>query len=266
MHILLPPSEGKNPGGSGASLAETGFAADAIGRHRRRLTAAVASGAGRTRRTAMAAFVLPEAVADAAIAANSAIVSSPTTAALDRYAGVVYAGLEVATMSPAERAIAEDKILVFSGLFGVLGAAEPVPDYRVPAAAKLARIGLVGSSWRPILARSMPGLLGDIAGGLVLDLRSTDYAAMWRAPSDRPALSVRIMTEMPDERLMVVSYVSKLAKGRLARALVEREADGERIETAEDVARVWAEAGLGRQAPNAGAANGRLELITTPAG
>lgn len=263
MRILLPPSEGKNQGGSGPSLAAVGFAPDVVGRHRRRLSTAVALAASRTRRSAMVAFVLPEAVADGAIAANAAVLSSPTMPALDRYSGVVYAGLDAATLSSAERAAAEEQVLLFSGLFGVLRGAEPIPDYRVPAAATLARVGLVGSSWRPILTRSMPALLGD---GITVDLRSTDYAAMWRAPSSVPTLAVRILTEMPDGRLMVVSYVSKFAKGRLARALIEREAAGERIDTADDVVRAWVEAGLGRPAAEHAVANGRLELITAPTG
>ena len=266
MRILLPPSEGKKPGGDGPSLAEQIFAADAVGRHRRRLCAAVEVAAARTRRTAMATFVLPEAVADAAIAANAVVTSSPTLPALDRYDGVVYAGLEVATMTGAQRCGAEEQVLIFSGLFGVLGGAERIPDYRVPAASKLARIGLAGSSWRPVLARALPARLD---AGLLVDLRSTDYATMWRAPSDRPALSVRILTEMPDGRLMVVSFVSKLAKGRLARALVDRSAAGETARTAADLARAWVEAGLGRPAPGQpldSTAGGRLELITAPVG
>jgi uncharacterized protein len=260
MRILLPPSEGKNAGGQGPSLSASGFPSDPIGRHRRRLAAAVEQAAGRTRRTAMAAFVLPEAVADAAIAANALVTSSPTRPALDRYAGVVYAGLYADTMSAAERKTAEGQVLIFSGLFGVLSGADPVPDYRVPAAAKLARIGLVGSSWRPILARALPARLD----GLVVDLRSTDYTAMWRPAPAQSAVAVRIMTEMPNGRLMVVSYVSKQAKGRLARALIERSAAGEVAATADDVARAWIEAGLGQLAPGPLAAKGRLDLITAP--
>ena len=278
VHILLPPSEGKNPGGGGPSLAVVGFGSDAVGRHRRRLSSAVERAAGRTRRTAMAAFVLPEAVADAAIAANAVVTSSPTMAALDRYAGVVYAGLDVATLSPDERHAADEQILVFSGLWGVVGGGDPVPDYRVPAASTLARIGPVGSSWRPILARALPDRLAD---GVVVDLRSSDYAAMWRAPSIRPVsarpevsggsarvrtVPVRIMTEMPDGRLMVVSYVSKLAKGRLARELIRRSAAGDVAQSARDVERAWVEAGLGHRAPGPTAVAGRLDLVTAAAG
>ena len=261
MQILLPPSEGKSSGGEGPSLAELGFGPGPVGRHRRRLCAAVERTAIRARRTAMAAFALPEAVADAAIAANAVVTTSPTRPALDRYAGVVFDGLQCATMTSAARAMADEYLVVFSGLFGALSGGDPVPGYRVPATSVLPRIGLVGASWRPVLTATLPARLG---AGLVVDLRSTDYAAMWRAPKSIDTVNVRILTEMPDGRLMVVSYVSKLAKGRLARALVDRAAAGEPATRAADVVRAWVESGLGLPAPGTQAAAGRLELITAP--
>ena len=230
------PSEGKASGGDGPALLELGFDADAIGRHRRRLTATVERSAGRSRRTAVAAFALPEAVADAAIAANAVVTRSPTRPALDRYTGVVYDGLDVVTMTSAQRSAADEQIVIFSGLFGVVGGGDPVPDYRLPASAVLPRVGVVGTSWRPFLTAALPG---RFAGELIVDLRSADYAAMWRPTPSVPTLSLRILTEMPDGRLMVVSYVSKLAKGKLARALIERSSAGEQIVDAGDVVRAW---------------------------
>jgi hypothetical protein len=41
----------------------------------------------------------------------------------------------------------------------------------------------------------------------------------------------------------VVSYSSKLGKGKLARALLEREAAGQPVRTVEDVAEAWLKAG-----------------------
>lgn len=266
MRILLPPSEGKSSGGDSPPLAELGFGAGAVGRHRARLCAAVQRTATRTRRTAMTAFALPEAVADAAIAANAVLTTSPTRPALDRYAGVVFDGLRAATMTDAERTAADEHVVIFSGLFGALDGGDPVPDYRVPATSVLSRIGLVGASWRPVLAATLATRLG---AGFVVDLRSSDYAAMWRAPKTLDGVSVRILTEMPDGRLMVVSYVSKLAKGRLARVLIERAAAGEPATRATDVVRAWVESGLGLPAPGTSATTtvaGRLELITAPPG
>lgn len=129
---------------------------------------------------------------------------------------------------------------MLSGLWGVVRGGEPIPAYRVPASATLPRLGTLGPWWRSRLSRVLEA---RTAGHLVVDLRSTDYAAMWRpaaAARDR-VLAVRILqrrdgTAGHDAR--VVSYHSKHAKGRLVRALVERAAAGASIREAEDVAAV----------------------------
>jgi cytoplasmic iron level regulating protein YaaA (DUF328/UPF0246 family) len=128
--------------------------------------------------------------------------------------------------------------LIFSGLFGVLRGDEPVPDYRVPAKAVLPGLGTAASFWRPVLRETVPSLLQL---GLVVDLRSSDYAAMWRAPAPLRArvVAVRILSPLPGGGHGVVSYPSKLAKGRLARALIERAASALPVEDAADVQAAW---------------------------
>jgi uncharacterized protein len=50
---------------------------------------------------------------------------------------------------------------------------------------------------------------------------------------------VRVLSPRPDGTLAIISYFSKHAKGRLARALIERVADGGTVAAADDVAEVW---------------------------
>lgn len=245
MRILLPPSEAKLAGGTGPSLAELEFADTALGRHRRRLANAVERTARGRASTAATAFALPPAVAAQAIQANSTVLTSVTVAALDRYRGAVYQALDVDTLCPPARACADASVLIFSGLFGVLAATEHVPDYRVPAAAVLPRIGGAGASWRAVLAAELPRRLAD---DVAIDLRSTDYTAMWRpsaADTVCSVIPVRMLSRRPDGRLAVTSFFSKRGKGLLARALVERSAAGGSVRSAQDVADTWVHAGLG---------------------
>jgi cytoplasmic iron level regulating protein YaaA (DUF328/UPF0246 family) len=205
-------------------------------------------------------------VVDDALAVNAVVTTSRTRAALDRYAGVVYDGLAVAAMSPAQRRIANRSILIFSGLFGVLTGGEAIPNYRVPAATALLEQGTLGSFWRPLL----PGIMSERLGrnDFVIDLRSTDYAAMWRpelSSAHNRVLSVRMLSPTPSGRLAVISYFSKHAKGRLANALIAREAEGHKIRSVDDVVRVWLD-GHGADAHVINE-NGsvRVDLITKPA-
>ena len=238
MRILLPPSEGKTRGGRGPALLEAGFGAGPLSAHREHLARTVAHVAGGSREEAVRAFVLPGAVAEAALQANSAVLTSPTRTALSRYAGVVYDGLDLAGLTRAQKQRAAQTILIFSGLFGVVRGDELIPDYRVPAAAVLPGVGGAGSSWRPILSTALPDLLGE---ELVVDLRSIDYAAMWRPTGElaERLVTVRVLSPRPDGTTAVISHFSKHGKGRLAHALLVEASARRPARTASDIARIW---------------------------
>jgi len=239
VHLLLPPSEGKTTGGRGRSLRRRAAAETPLATSRTRVLDALgALVAGDAARAAWA-LLLPAGVAPDALAANAAVLDSPTTPALRRYAGVVYDGLDYAGLTVAEQRIADRACFVFSGLFGVVRGDEPVPDYRVPAKAVLPGIGVAGTFWRPVLDEVVPPLLGR--RGLVVDLRSGDYAAMWRPPralAER-VVGIRILSPAPRGGHAVISYNSKFAKGRLAAELIRRAAYGQPLATADDLIAAW---------------------------
>jgi cytoplasmic iron level regulating protein YaaA (DUF328/UPF0246 family) len=196
--------------------------------------------AGPVEAAATALHLPPAAVADA-LAANRAVRTAPTSPALRRYTGVVYAGLDVTALDPAVQRLAARNTLIFSGLWGVVRGGEPVPDYRVPAKAVLPGVGVVGTYWRPVLDEHLPALLGR---GPIVDLRSSDYAAMWRPRGvlAQRTITVRILSPLPKGGHGVVSYNSKFAKGRLAAALFERAAAGATPNSAQDVVDAWTDA------------------------
>ena len=239
MHVLLPPSEGKTAGGRGRPLRRSlTTESDPLSAARARAVAAVQALVTGDPALAARALLLPDGVAPAALAANAAVLDAPTTPALRRYSGVVYAGLGYPNLDAAAQRTAGRCALVFSGLFGVVGGDEPVPDYRVPAKAVLPGLGIAGTFWRPVLDEVLPGRLGR---GLVVDLRSSDYAAMWRPKRDLAGrvITVRVLSPAPRGGHAVISYNSKFAKGRLAAELIRRAARKERVATPDDAAAAW---------------------------
>jgi cytoplasmic iron level regulating protein YaaA (DUF328/UPF0246 family) len=244
VRVLLPPSEGKTTGGRGRSIARRGLSGPLAGTREQVLDALCRLLAG-SDDAAAAALLLPQGVAAGALAANRAVRDSATTPALRRYTGVVYDGLGHDALDPAAQRAAARDALIFSGLWGVVRGDEPVPCYRVPAKAVLPGIGAAGSYWRPALDQHMPGLLGR---GLIVDLRSSDYAAMWRPGSvlrDR-VVTVRVLSPLPGGRYGVVSYNSKLGKGKLAAQLFRRAGAGAEPQDAQDVVAAWTDAGGAR--------------------
>jgi len=264
VHLLLPPSEAKTPGGRGRPFGDRLAALDGpLGDGRRAVAAALAELVAGSPARAADALRLPPGVAADALAKNAALADSRTTPALRRYAGIVYDGLDASGMDDATRRHAGRRILVFSGLLGVVRGDEKVPDYRVPAKATLPGVGVAGTFWRPLLDDVLPTLVGR---GLVVDLRSGDYAAMWRpakADADR-VVTVRVLSPVPRGGTAVISHTSKLMKGRLAAALLRAAAAGSVAGGAQDVAQAWLRLGGLRAEAGAG---GRLDLHTrTPTG
>ncbi|MDT4923297.1 MAG: uncharacterized protein QOG01_1010 [Pseudonocardiales bacterium] len=258
MHLLLPPSEGKTVGGRGRPLRSRPPTADPLSAARGAAIGALLELVAGDAHAAADALLLPDGVAAPALALNAGVLDSATTPALRRYAGVVYDGLGFAGLSTAEQGIAARSTLIFSGLLGVVRGDEPVPAYRVPAKAVLPGLGVASTFWRPVLADVLPSL---VRRGLVVDLRSGDYAAMWRpgrAVADRVVV-VRVLSPAPRGGHAVISYNSKFAKGRLAAALVRRVASGLPVASLDDLGDAWIECGGADHVANEA---GSLDLYT----
>lgn len=244
MHLLLPPSEAKISGGRGQPMRRR-FLDQPDGRlwaTRRRAVEALLQLLEGGAAEAADALVLPRGVAAAALEADAKVLDTRTTPALRRYSGVVYTGLDHRSLSATQQRTAARSTLIFSGLWGVVRGDEPIPEYRVPAKASLPGLGTAATFWRPCLDEVVPGL---VRRGLIVDLRSSDYAAMWRPKAElaRRVVSIRVLSPAPRGGHAVISHASKLAKGRLAAALVRRVDSGLVVGCTDDVVAAWADCG-----------------------
>jgi uncharacterized protein len=207
--VLLPPSETKRAGGDRRPLDLAALTAPELTPVRERLTAALVDLAG-DRPAARAALGLSPAQDDEVVR-NAALLTSPTLPAVERYTGVLYDALDVATLTRAQRRRADARLAVGSALFGLLRAADPVPAYRLSAGSALPGLPPLRALWRPAL--------GPVLGAvdeLVVDLRSGAYAALAPVPG---AVTVRVESRRPDGTRTVVSHNSKAHRGRVARLL-----------------------------------------------
>ena len=208
MLLLLPPSEGKAPGGRGAPLDLARLSHPALTPVRERLVATLQAAAIEDPERLQRALGCP---ADE-VARDAVLTSAPTLPVARRYTGVVYEALSLGSLSPAGRRRANSSVRVASALFGLLSPTDRIPPYRLSGGTSLPGVGSLAAAWRPVLE---PELAAH--GGLVVDLRSGPYAALARVPH---AVQVRVLRES-DGRRSVVSHDNKHTKGLLARALCE---------------------------------------------
>ena len=215
MLVLLPPSETKHPGGDGAPLDLAALSAPELTPVRTELVETVVKLAADVPASRAALGLSPK--QDDEIARNAALWTSPTLPALARYTGVLYDALDARSFTRAQRARAAHRLAVGSALFGLVRADDPIPAYRLSAGSTLPGLPTLRSVWRPALAPVLAGI-----DGLVVDLRSSSYAALAPVPG---AVTMQVLSERPDGTRTVVSHFNKTHKGRLARLLATTTAE-----------------------------------------
>lgn len=224
MQILLPPSEGKTAPETGPPVDLSAFAVKVPGRDD--VLNALVRLCKESPDSAAAVLKLGKSQAGQ-VALNAGLATAPTTAAVGVYTGVLFEALGLSRLSEDARRLADRSLLIFSGLWGVVRPDDAIPAYRCAAGVKLPYLSPKGTTavtrfWSARLAASLDDLVGD---DLILDLRSSAYAAMWR-----PAVSttVRVLHErVVDGELVrsVVSHFNKATKGRLVSRLLSEGAD-----------------------------------------
>jgi hypothetical protein len=216
--ILLPPSEGKSTPARGWPLALDDLSFPALTSAREQVLDALSDlCAGDTARAARTLGVGPTQSDD--VRRNAHLRSIPTARADALYTGVLYESLNLASLDPGARRRASRSLAVISSVFGLVLPGDRIPPYRLAGGVNLPGLGVVSAHWRRHLAPVVQEAAGN---GLVIDLRSTTYAAFWRPDHvlARKVATVRVLHEVGSQR-KVVSHFNKATKGRIVRALLE---------------------------------------------
>jgi cytoplasmic iron level regulating protein YaaA (DUF328/UPF0246 family) len=209
--LLLPPSEGKAVPPPGPPVDLAALVHPELTARREQLCAALARLVRGRRASALTALGLSAGQAGL-LELDRDLLAAPAVAARTVYTGVLYQYLDVASLTPAARRRAAERVLVASALWGVVRLEDRIPAYRLAIGARLPRLGGLAAWWRPALAAALP------ADALVVDLRSQGYAAMWR-PAEGAVVEVRAFTERAGART-VVTHMAKATRGEVARELL----------------------------------------------
>ncbi|MEV5276629.1 peroxide stress protein YaaA [Streptomyces sp. NPDC051994] len=221
MLVLLPPSEGKAASGRGAPLKAESLSLPGLAEARAAVLDELVELCMADEDKAREVLGLSEGLRGE-VAKNAELRTAGTRPAGEIYTGVLYDALELASLDPAAKRRAARSLLVFSGLWGAVHTGDRIPSYRCSMGVKLPGLGALGAYWRSVMDPVMTQAAGE---GLVLDLRSSAYAAAWKpkgAVAGRTA-TVRVLhSQMVDgvEKRSVVSHFNKATKGRLVRDLL----------------------------------------------
>jgi cytoplasmic iron level regulating protein YaaA (DUF328/UPF0246 family) len=213
--VLLPPSEGKASSGRGAPLKLESLSLPGLTEAREAVLGELVELCAADEDKAREVLGLSEGLRGE-VAKNTELRTAGARPAGEIYTGVLYDALELSSLDTAAKRRAARQLLVFSGLWGAVGVTDRIPSYRCSMGVKLPGLGALGAHWRTPMAAALPEAAGN---GLVLDLRSSAYAAAWKPKGEvagRTA-SVRVL-HAPTRK--VVSHFNKATKGRIVRSLL----------------------------------------------
>ncbi|MEI8398728.1 MAG: peroxide stress protein YaaA [Ilumatobacteraceae bacterium] len=145
---------------------------------------------------------------------NMQIVGAPCLPAWQRYTGVVWDHLDLASLTATQRNAFIKRIIVPSGLLGLVRADDPLPDYRLKMGARLAPFGTMSKWWNEPITDA---LVAVVKKKLVVDLLPNEH----RAAINWELLDNVVRIDLVSHSGAVVGgHNAKAAKGLLARHLL----------------------------------------------
>jgi cytoplasmic iron level regulating protein YaaA (DUF328/UPF0246 family) len=210
--ILLPPSESKAGRSRGRPMDPGMLSYPELAATRADVAAALAKASAQPD-AAQTLGVSPRLHAE--VARNLELATAPALPAADLYTGVLYDALGHATLDAAARRRANRWIVVVSALYGALRPTDRVAPYRLSMGVSLPGVGRLAPAWRPALG---PVLTEAAGGGVVVDCRSSTYAAAWTPAGELAERWVQV-------RVPGATHLAKHTRGLVARHLCETGAD-----------------------------------------
>jgi cytoplasmic iron level regulating protein YaaA (DUF328/UPF0246 family) len=214
--ILLPPSETKTGRPRGRSVVPEHLSFPELTATRQSVAEAVATVSAHPDAAATLG-VSPTLTAE--IARNLALHTAPALPAARVYTGVLYDALDYPSLDSAAKRRANRWLVVISALYGAVRPTDAIAPYRLSMAVNLPGVGPLASAWKPVLGRVMPDLAGR---GVVVDCRSSTYAAAWTPQGDLADRWVQV-------RVPGATHMAKHTRGLVARELCRAGRDVRRV-------------------------------------
>jgi cytoplasmic iron level regulating protein YaaA (DUF328/UPF0246 family) len=208
MIFLLPPSESKQPGGKSSKI-QLGF--PALDSTRSSIRKALIELSKNPKAAATALKLGPKQLGELQV--NLDLAKPKTMPAIDRYTGVLYDALKLDGLCASQLKKAKQSVFIQSSLFGLIGALDEIPNYRLSAGSKL-----VGINLRALWSKAHEELWPQFRDETVIDLRSKAYAQLAPLPDWINSFEVEVVSEDAKGVRKALNHFNKQAKGSFVRA------------------------------------------------
>lgn len=157
--------------------------------------------------------------------------------------GDVYTGLDAYSLSEKSTLVMCDKLLILSGLYGVLRPTDSIEAYRLEMGTKMsvANAKNLHEYWKPILLEYLNKEVFE--GDIIVNLASNEYFGAVDAKKINATIVTPDFKELREGKLKVISFFAKKARGLMARYIFENNiTDIEGLKNFNVDGYVWSEA------------------------
>lgn len=137
--------------------------------------------------------------------------------------GDVYQGLNASTLSKENFDIAQGKLRILSGLYGVLKPLDLIQPYRLEMGTKLKyyKSKDLYSFWNPLITKKINEVVSHSGNKVLVNLASNEYFKS----IDKKKLKAEIVTpdfkEFKNGKYSMISFFAKRARGLMTRFIIE---------------------------------------------
>jgi len=210
--LLLPPSEGKSEAGNQSrpwtpQLGDFGAALEAL---RTQIVTQLRKDKGGAQKL----LGVNGGHLVRAQSCNMQLIGAPCLPAWQRYTGVVWDHLDLASLTATQRNAFAKRIIVPSGLLGLVRADDQIPDYRLKMGARLAPFGTMSKFWNEAITDA---LVSTVKKKTLIDLLPNEHRAAIKWDLLDNVVRVDLVSH---SGAVVGGHNAKAAKGLLARHLL----------------------------------------------
>lgn len=209
MYILFSPSEGKKTGGEAAVLDGSKLIFPSL--HDKRLPLLRVYNSLMLQGSKDALCKLTGIKNETEIKKyQNDLFSSPTMPAIERYDGVAYDYLDLASLAAPEKTYLHEHCIIFSNLFGPIRAGDAIPSYKFKQGETLGALA-TEKVYKKEFSTPLNELFKD---ELILDLRAGFYEKFYTL--ERPFVTMKFL-----KKGKVVSHWAKAYRGKVLRTLAQ---------------------------------------------
>ncbi|CAN5493477.1 YaaA family protein [soil metagenome] len=163
---------------------------------------------------------------DQAISVNRKLSESFVQPARSLYNGIMFESISYDTLKPAEKKCFDSKVLILSGLFGILRPCDQIPPYKLKMSANLGgAVGKLCQFWRRPVSEI---LRREVRGKVVWDFLPDLHQRVWDNSGEIAARHqvkfVKRVVRSGVAEYKTISHHSKSLKGALIRHLLRKNA------------------------------------------